>query len=75
MLFNDQALGAAVAHELAAAQIPADHRNAFALVATTSGGVKGVLTTRVNDIWEIDAVFAVAKGHPFEGGVQIKASW
>jgi hypothetical protein len=35
---------------LADASIPADHTHAFALVPTTGGGIKAVLSTRINGL-------------------------
>ena len=75
MIFDGTSLEAAVAHSLADARIPVDHTHAFALVATTGGGIKAVLSTRINDIWQVDTVVNVQKGQRVEGGVQVKASW
>jgi hypothetical protein len=75
MIFDNTSLSKAIATQLAASNVPADHRHAFVLVATTSGGVQGVLTTKVNNIWAVDATFSVAKGKAIEGGVQVKATW
>lgn len=75
MIFDSHSLNEAIAQQLADANIPADHHNAFALIGTTSGGVKGVLTTRINDVWQVDSMFSVAHGKKFEGGIQVKATW
>lgn len=74
-LFDPASLHAAVTAQLAAADVPADHRHAFVLVATTTGGVKGILTTKIDDVWSIDAAFGVHTGSPIEGGIQVKATW
>lgn len=75
MIFDSKSLNAAVTKQLADANIPEDHHNAFALIATTSGGVKGVLTTKINDVWQVDSVFAIDGQKKFEGGIQVKATW
>lgn len=74
-IFDSHSLESAVAKQLADAGVPDDHHNAFAIVATTSGTVKGVLSTKINDVWQVDSVFTVAKGQHVEGGVQVKATW
>lgn len=74
-IFDSKSLADAVAKSLADANVPDAHQNAFALVATTSGGVKGVLTTKINNVWQIDSVFSVGHDKHFDGGVQIKATW
>jgi hypothetical protein len=77
-MFDPASLHTAIAQQLADANVPADHRHAFVLVATTTGGVKGVkgvLTTKIDDVWSIDAAFGVHTGSPIEGGIQVKATW
>jgi hypothetical protein len=74
-MFDRYALNAAVAQQLADAGIPDGHKNAFALVATADGRVKGVYSAKIGDVWEIDSVVSVGKGEGFNGGVQVKASW
>lgn len=74
-LFDPASLHAAVEQALADADIPAGHTHAFALVATTSGGVKAVLSTKLGDVWQLDTVVSLQHGAPVEGGVQVKASW
>lgn len=74
-IFDSKGLNAAVSQQIKDAGIPDDHKNAFAIIGTTDGGVKGVLTTKVGEHWQIDQVFSVAKDKKFEGGVQIKATW
>ena len=54
--------------------IPADKRNAFALVATENG-VQAALAVRVNDVWRVDAVVAWDYEDELEGAVSIKATW
>jgi hypothetical protein len=73
-IFDSKSLHDAVATSLADAGIPEDHKNAFAVIATTAG-VKGVLTTKINDVWEVDTVFSVNSQKHVEGGVQVKATW
>ncbi len=74
-IFDNQSLSTAIATQIKDAGIPDDHHNAFALIGTTSGGVKGVLTTKVGDHWQVDSMFAVKPDKTFEGGVQVKATW
>lgn len=75
-LFDPASLHTAVAQALADAQIPAGDTHALALVATTDGGIKAVISTRVGESpWQIDLIASVQKGHPIEGGIQVKASW
>jgi len=57
------------------ADIPDDHKNAFVLMATLDGGVKGVFTTKIGQHWEIDSVVSVNRTKKIEGGVQVKATW
>lgn len=73
-IFDNQSLQAAVATQLKDAGIPDGHKNAFALIATTSG-VKAVVSLRVNDVWQIDSVVNVSDQKKIEGGISIKASW
>jgi hypothetical protein len=73
-LFSSAAIADAVRIELAEAKIPAGHKHAVALVATTRGEIKGVLSTKINDVWRVDAVFAANKDH-IEGAVAVTASW
>jgi len=75
VIFDADALHAIVTRQLAAADVPAGHRNAFVLVATTGGGVTAVLTTKLNDVWSIEQAFSVAPGERLAGGVQVKATW
>lgn len=72
-IFSPAAIAEAVARELAGA-VPPWHRHAVALVATTSGEVKGVLSTKVNDRWQVDAIFS-AKRTAIAGAVAVTASW
>ena len=75
MIFDSKSLNAAVTEQLAAANIDPTHTNAFALVATTGGGVRAVLSTKIGNIWQVDTVLRVAHGTKIEGGVQIRATW
>lgn len=75
MIFDNKSLNDALTKALTDSGVPDDHKNAFAIVASTGGGVKGVLTTKVNNVWQIDSVVAVSHDKKVEGGVQIKASW
>jgi len=74
-IFDSKSLNDAMTKQLADAAIPANHRNAFAIVATSDGTVKGVLTTKVNEHWEIDSIFSITPGKPVEAGLQVKATW
>jgi hypothetical protein len=74
-MFDTASLSAAVAKQLAEANVPDDHRNAIVLSATTSGTVKLVFTTKVNNVWQIDAVFSADGQKHVEGGIQVKATW
>lgn len=75
MIFDSKSLNDAIVSQLKDAGVPDDHKNAFVIMGTTAGGVKGVLTTKVGDHWQVDSMFAVAHDKPIEGGVQIKATW
>lgn len=75
MIFDSKTLHDAIAQQIKDAGIPDDHKNAFAIVGTTAGGVKGVLTTKVGDHWQVDSMFAVGHDKTFEGGIQVKATW
>jgi hypothetical protein len=62
------------------ADIPDDHKNAFLLMATLDGGVKGIFTTKINSVWQIDSIVTVSRTNndrpiKVEGGVQVKATW
>lgn len=74
-VFDAASLHTAVVQALADAAIPAKDTHAFALVATSDGRVKAVVSMRVGDTWEIDSVVTIAKGHRVEGGIQVKTSW
>ncbi len=75
MIFDNKSLNDALTKALTDSGVPDNHKNAFAIVATTSGGVKGVLTTKVNNVWQIDSVMVVSHEKKVEGGVQVKATW
>lgn len=75
MIFDNKSLNDALTKALTDSGIPDDHKNAFAIVATTSGGVKGVLTTKVNNVWQIDSVVSVNHDKKVDAGVQVKATW
>lgn len=74
MIFDSKSLHDAVAGALTDADIPADHHNAFAVIATQAG-VKGVITTKINNVWQIDAVINVSGQKKVEGGIELKATW
>lgn len=74
LVFGPSQIAAAVRTELAREDIPADKRNAFVLVVTTDGA-KAVLTTKVNDVWQIDSMVSVDRGGHVEGAVAVKATW
>ncbi len=74
-IFDEAALHGAVTKALADADIPADHKNAFVVVATTDGTIKGVYSSRVGKIWQIDTMFKIGKDTPKEAGVSVKATW
>lgn len=74
-VFDSASLHEAVTKALVDEKIPDDKHNAFVLVATTGGGVKAVLTTKINHVWEIDSVVAVSKGKKPEGGIAVRATW
>jgi hypothetical protein len=73
--FDATSLQLAVTQALANADIPAGHANAFTLYATTDRGVKAVISRRVNDVWEIDGIFAAEPGTGIAAGVFVKATW
>jgi hypothetical protein len=74
MLNLTPAVQQAVHAAIAAAEIPADKRGAFVLVADTTG-VHAILAARVNDRWTIRAGLT----HEWHGGdgaeAQVKAVW
>jgi hypothetical protein len=72
-IFNGPALHAAIDHSLLAADL-GTNKNAFVLVATVDG-VKGVLSTKVNEHWTVSAMFDVDRQAHVSGGLEIKASW
>lgn len=74
MIFDSKSLHDAVSTQLKESNIPDDKKNAFALVATKSG-VKAVLSTRVNNVWEIDSVIGVDNQKHVDGGIEVKATW
>ena len=73
-IFDSKSLHDAVTTELKASGVPDDHKNAFSLVATTSG-VKAVLSTKIGDHWEVASVIGVDTKKHVEGGVEVKATW
>lgn len=73
-IFDSASLHDAVAQSLKDAKIPDDHANAFAVIATKAG-VKGVLTTKVGNHWEISSVIGIDGQKHVDGGVEVKATW
>lgn len=73
-IFDTASLNTAVKAALKEADVPDDHKNAFAVVATTNG-LKGVLSTRINDIWHVDTVIMIDRQRHVDGGVSVKATW
>ena len=74
-IFDTFSLERAVTAALQDANVPAGHTKAFALVATPDGGVKAVLSTKLGDVWEVDAVFNAGKSGAIDAGVAVKATW
>lgn len=77
-IFDSASLSSVVKRTLADADIPAEHRHAFLLSATTQNGgtVKGVFVTKgADDLWELDTYVSIARHASVEAGVQFKASW
>lgn len=74
-IFDRASLQEDVHRALVEANVPADDDNAFVLVATTGGGVRGVLAVKVKDMWQIDTVLAYKKGEGIDAGIAVKASW
>ena len=74
-IFDQTSLDKQIHEALVAAKVPAGDDNAFVLLGTTGGGVRGVLAVKVNNIWEVDTVLAWQKGQTLEGGFAVKASW
>lgn len=72
-MFDPQALHSAVTQALDKA--PEGHRNAFVVVATTTGGVQAVLAHQVNDNIEIEAIWGLNERHKPEGGLAVRATW
>lgn len=73
-IFDSQSLAGAVANQLKDAGLPDDHRHAFAVIATTAG-IKGVVSAKIDNIWQVDAVFSINGQKQIEGGIQVRASW
>lgn len=73
-IFDTRSLHDAVTKQLTEAWIPEGHSNAFAVIATT-GGVKAVLSTRINNVWQVDSVVNVSSQGKVDGGIQVKATW
>ena len=74
-MFDAVALQSAVSKALTDAHVAPGHTNAFALVVTSDRRVQAVLSTKVNDVWEIDSVITAGVGVPLEAGVMVKATW
>jgi hypothetical protein len=74
-VFDQASLDAKVHQALVEAKVPADADGAFVVVATTSGGVRGVLATKINNVWEVDSVLGWKKGEGVDGGFAVKATW
>lgn len=72
-MFDPDALHRAVTDALNKA--PEGHRNAFVVVATTSGGVQAVLAHQVNDNIEIEAIWGLNERHKPEAEVAVRATW
>lgn len=54
----------------------AEGKNAF-VVAATKGGLKGVYSHKVNNVWTVDSYFSVAgtTKPAIDAGVSVKAVW
>lgn len=74
-VFDQASLDVKVHEALIAAKVPEDANGAFVVVATTSGGVRGVIAAKIDDVWEVDAVLSWQPGGTVEGGVAVKAVW
>ncbi len=74
-MFDGKSLHDAVNAALAAEGVP-DGKNAF-VIAATKGGLKGVYSHKVNDVWTVDGYFTVAgkSKKDLDGGVSVKAVW
>lgn len=71
--FDPASIHAAVKQAIAAADLPPGRSSVLAVVATKDG-VSGVLAYKVNDHWQVDAIFSAQDQH-VDGGVVVKASW
>jgi hypothetical protein len=74
-VFDDAALRQAVTQALHDADVPADHRNAFLVVATSDGTIKGVYSSRLDHRWQVETYFKIGKDTAAEAGVSVKATW
>lgn len=73
-IFDEKSIAKAVANEIELSEIPADHKGAFALVATTDG-VKAVVTHKINDMWKVQSIFDIDYQGHLDAGVILKGSW
>lgn len=74
-VFDAASLHAGIAQAMAAADVDPTHTNAFILVGTINGGISGVYSHKINDVWQIGALFGVAKGEQPSVGFEVKATW
>jgi len=74
-MFDMTSLHDQINQALDAEAIPAGHTNAIVLAATTGGGVKAIVATKIGNVWEIDAMLNAKRGAKLDAGVQVKATW
>ena len=77
-IFEHQALQRQIHDALASAEVDATHRNAVVLVGTIDQGVghiSGAYVHRLDETWQIAAVFGIQSGERPRAGVEIKATW
>jgi hypothetical protein len=77
-IFDRDSLHTSVAKQLQEADL-GDAKNAVAAVVTRDGdgaiGVYAVVSTKVNDLWIVQAAVGIDHEKRIEGGIEIKAAW
>jgi hypothetical protein len=73
-MFQTDELVKRVSLAIAESDIPVGHNKAFVLAATSTG-VKGVVSIKIRDTWQIDTIFTTDYHGDMEGGIVVKGSW
>jgi hypothetical protein len=78
-IFDPGSLRTSIASQLAAADVPADARNAFVAVVTRDAAgnvvVLGAVSAKVGDHWTVKGVAKIDHDRKIEGGFEVKATW